>query len=67
MTGEIIRDDPLSWRGLAAVAEGATLSLSDASLRRVADARGRGLVESERARDLIQSPAVDFGVRERGS
>src|SRR5260221_6864813 len=44
VTGGIIRDEPLSWREVAAVAEGAALSLSDASLRRVADARG--LVET---------------------
>jgi histidine ammonia-lyase len=44
MTGGIIRDEPLSWREVAAVADGAALSLSDASLRRIADARG--LVES---------------------
>jgi histidine ammonia-lyase len=54
MTGGIIRDEPLSWREVAAVADDAALSLSDASLRRIADARG--LVES----------IVDRGIRAYG-
>jgi len=59
MTGGIIRDEPLSWRGVAAVAEGAALSLSDASLRRVADARG--LVESIVAKG-IRAYGINTGV-----
>ena len=59
MTGGIIRDEPLSWREVAAVAEGAALSLSDASLRRVADARG--LVESIVAK-RIRAYGVNTGV-----
>jgi histidine ammonia-lyase len=39
MAGGILRDHPLSWREVAAVADGAALSLSEASLRRIADAR----------------------------
>ena len=59
MNGIIVRDDPLSWRGVAAVAEGAALSLSDASLRRVADARG--LVESIVAKG-IRAYGINTGV-----
>ncbi len=59
MTGGIIRDEPLSWRGVAAVAEGAALSLSDASLRRIADARG--LVESIVAKG-IRAYGINTGV-----
>src|ERR1700681_2983428 len=59
VTGGIIRDEPLSWREVAAVAEGATLSLSDASLRRVADARG--LVEAIVAQG-IRAYGVNTGV-----
>jgi histidine ammonia-lyase len=54
MAGGIIRDESLTWRDVAAVADGAALGLSDASLRRVADARG--LVES----------IVDKGIRAYG-
>jgi histidine ammonia-lyase len=59
VTGGIIRDGPLSWREVASVAEGAALSLSDASLRRVADARG--LVESIVAQG-IRAYGVNTGV-----
>ena len=59
VTGGIVRDEPLSWRGVAAVAEGAGLRLSDASLRRVADARG--LVESIVAKG-IRAYGVNTGV-----
>ncbi|HLZ98392.1 MAG TPA: histidine ammonia-lyase [Steroidobacteraceae bacterium] len=59
MTGAIIRDEALSWREVAAIAEGATLSLSDASLRRIAHARG--LVESIVAKG-IRAYGVNTGV-----
>jgi histidine ammonia-lyase len=59
MDGGIVRDEPLSWRKVAAVAEGAALSLSAASLRRVADARG--LVESMVAKG-IRAYGVNTGV-----
>jgi histidine ammonia-lyase len=59
MDGGIVRDEPLSWRKVAAVAEGAALSLSAASLRRVADARG--LVESIVAKG-IRAYGVNTGV-----
>src|ERR1700693_5386257 len=59
VTGGIVRDEALTWREVAAVAEGAVLSLSDASLRRVADARG--LVESIVAKG-IRAYGVNTGV-----
>jgi histidine ammonia-lyase len=44
MPSEILLDQPLSWRQLAAVAEGAPLVLSDAARARIQSARG--LVEA---------------------
>src|SRR5437899_702874 len=49
----------LGWRDVAAVAEGAALILSDAAIRRVADARG--LVESIVAKG-IRAYGVNTGV-----
>ena len=59
MPNEVLRDQPLSWRQVAAVAEGASLNLSIAACRRVQAARG--LVESIVARG-IRAYGVNTGV-----
>jgi histidine ammonia-lyase len=64
---EIVRDQPLSWRQVAAVAEGARLELSDAARLRAVRTHiphyrdDRPLAKDiERARELIRGPiAVD--------
>ncbi|MGA2187952.1 MAG: histidine ammonia-lyase [Steroidobacteraceae bacterium] len=59
MPGEIVRDRPLSWRQVAAVAEGARLALSDAARQRVQGARR--LVESIVANG-IRAYGINTGV-----
>jgi histidine ammonia-lyase len=59
MPGEIVRDRPLSWRQVAAVAEGAGLELSDAARLRVQDARY--VVESIVAKG-IRAYGINTGV-----
>ncbi len=54
MPADILLDDPLSWRQVAAVAEGASLSLSSAARSRI-----------ETARCLVQS-IVEQGIRAYG-
>ncbi|WP_332693305.1 HAL/PAL/TAL family ammonia-lyase [Devosia sp.] len=56
---EIVRDDPLSWRDLAAVAGGARLTLSEATRGRIVHARS--LVESIVAKG-IRAYGVNTGV-----
>jgi histidine ammonia-lyase len=56
---EIIRDKPLSWRDLAAIAAGARLSLSDATRARISHARA--LVEAIVAKG-IRAYGVNTGV-----
>ena len=56
---EIVRDEPLSWRDLAAVAAGARLTLSDAARARIVHARA--LVESIVAKG-IRAYGVNTGV-----
>ena len=56
---EIFRDGPLSWREVAAVAEGAGLELSDAARARIRGARG--LVEAIVAKGL-RAYGVNTGV-----
>jgi histidine ammonia-lyase len=59
MPSAILRDQPLSWRQVAAVAEGAPLILSDCSRRRVQTARG--LVEAIVAQG-IRAYGINTGV-----
>lgn len=59
LLADIVRDGPLSWRQVAAVAEGAPLVLSDGSRQRVAAARG--LVESIVAQG-IRAYGINTGV-----
>ena len=59
MPGEIVRDRPLSWRQVSAVAEGAALELSDAARLRVQDARH--VVESIVAKG-IRAYGINTGV-----
>jgi histidine ammonia-lyase len=59
MQGDVVRDQPLSWRQVAAVAEGATLTLADASMRRIQTARE--LVEGIVAKG-IRAYGVNTGV-----
>ncbi len=59
MPSEIIRHQALSWRQVAAVAEGASLSLSEASRQRIEDARS--LVESIVAKG-IRAYGINTGV-----
>ena len=59
MFSEVVRDQPLSWRQVAAVAEGASLSLSDAARARVDAARQ--LVESIVAKG-IRAYGINTGV-----
>jgi histidine ammonia-lyase len=56
---DVLREAPLSWRQVAAVAEGASLRVSDDSRRRIEDARA--LVESIVARG-IRAYGVNTGV-----
>ena len=56
---EIVRDEPLSWRDLAAVAAGARLTLSDAAKARIVHARS--LVEAIVAKG-IRAYGVNTGV-----
>ncbi|MBE0581874.1 histidine ammonia-lyase [Devosia sp.] len=56
---EIVRDDPLSWRDLAAVAAGARLTLSEATRGRIVHARN--VVESIVAKG-IRAYGVNTGV-----
>jgi histidine ammonia-lyase len=56
---EIIRDEPLSWRDVAAIAAGARLTLSDATRTRIVYARS--LVESIVAKG-IRAYGVNTGV-----
>jgi histidine ammonia-lyase len=59
MPADILRDQPLTWRQVAAVAEGAPLALSDPSRQRLLAARA--LVESIVARG-IRAYGVNTGV-----
>jgi histidine ammonia-lyase len=59
MAGEVLRDTPLSWRQVAAIAEGASVRVSEASRRRIEAARE--LVESIVARG-IRAYGVNTGV-----
>lgn len=56
---EIVRDDPLSWRDLAAIAAGARLTLSEATRGRIVHARS--LVESIVAKGM-RAYGVNTGV-----